>query len=212
MDSYKITFQSWDKIAERYEEKFMNLDLYNDTYDLFCRLIEKQNAKVFEIGCGPGNVTKYLLTKRPDLIIAGIDVSPNMIKLAKKNNPLANFEVMDCREIDKLSAKYDAVMCGFCLPYLSKNDCEKLIRDCSFLLNSGGIIYLSAIEGDYNASGYEADSSGQYSSYVYYHSEDHLTECFRKNNFELLSVERKSYMKTDEVISSHLILIARKPV
>jgi cyclopropane fatty-acyl-phospholipid synthase-like methyltransferase len=210
MDSYKITFQSWDKVAERYQEKFMDLDLYNDTYDLFWGLIKKPNARILEIGCGPGNITKYLLSKRPDLQIEGIDVSPNMIKLAKKNNPLAHFEVMDCREIDKLSDRYDAIMCGFCMPYLSKEDCEKLIRDCSVLLNKGGVMYLSAIEGDYGKSGYEADSSGQHKSYVYYHSENHLTECLRKNNFELTSLEHKNYVKTNGVSSVHIIFIGRK--
>src|SRR5688572_20967975 len=139
MNRYQTTFQTWNKIAGIYQDKFMDLDLYNDTYDAFCNLIGKPNAAIFEIGCGPGNITKYLLTKRPDFKIEAIDVAPNMIELAKENNPTADFNVMDCREIDTLTKTYDGIICGFCLPYLSKDDVAKLIQDSANLLSGGGI-------------------------------------------------------------------------
>ena len=64
MDHYKETFETWNKLASRYQEKFMDLDLYNETYDFICDSIIRPNAKILDIGCGPGNVTKYLLSKR----------------------------------------------------------------------------------------------------------------------------------------------------
>ncbi len=145
MDSYKITFQTWDKVAGKYQNKFMNMNLYDDTYDAFCNLIEKPNSKILEIGCGPGNITKYMLSKRPDFEVEAIDTSPNMIRLARDNNPTSNFRIMDCRQINTITEKFDAIMCGFCMPYLSKDDCAKLIKDSSFLLNNEGILYFSAI-------------------------------------------------------------------
>lgn len=187
----------------------MDLDLYNDTYDVFCKLIEKPNSKVFEIGCGPGNITKYLLSKRPDFKIDAIDVAPNMIQLAKYNNPSANFNSMDCREIGNITAKYDAVMCGFCMPYLSEKDCNKFIKDCNALLNANGIFYFSVIEGDYNTSGYELGSSGD-KAYVYYYSEDFFKKLLHQTNFELINLIRKNYTKSDKTTSTHLIFIANK--
>jgi trans-aconitate methyltransferase len=162
MDHYENTFQTWDKLASSYQDRFMDLDLYNDTYDLFCSLIEKQAASIFEIGCGPGNVTRYLLSKRPDFKIKATDVAPSMLALAKKNNPAIEVELMDCREIDKIAERVDGIMCGFCMPYLSKDDCLKLIKDCAGLLSSGGVLYFSTIEGDYNASDYETSGDGQH--------------------------------------------------
>ncbi|MCD6017365.1 MAG: methyltransferase family protein [Bacteroidetes bacterium] len=208
-DPYKITFTTWNKIAGIYQDKFMDLDLYNDTYDLFCERIVKRNPRILEIGCGPGNITRYLLSKRPDMNIEAIDIAPNMIELATKNNPAARFNVMDCREIDQLYGKFDAVICGFCMPYLSQKDCEKLIRDSAGLLNPEGILYLSTIEGNYEDSGYEAGSSGD-RSYVYYHNEEHLTRQLTENKFEVIDVIRKKYAKTPEIISTHLIFIACK--
>ena len=116
MDRYKETFETWNKIAALYQDKFMDLDLYNDTYDYICSSLDKANPKILEIGCGPGNITKYLLSKRPDFDVFGIDIAPNMIELAKMNNPTASFAIMDCRQIDELETKYEGIVCGFCYP------------------------------------------------------------------------------------------------
>jgi 2-polyprenyl-3-methyl-5-hydroxy-6-metoxy-1,4-benzoquinol methylase len=209
-DSYKITFETWDKVAAAYQENFMDLDLYDDTYDAFCGLIEKRNPGIFEIGCGPGNITKYILSKRPDFRIEAIDISPNMIKLAEENNPEVDAGVMDCREIGKLTATYDAIMCGFCLAYLAKADVAKLIKDCSDLLNRGGIIYLSTIEGSYDKSGYETGRDGQNKMFIYYYQADFLLEELQANHFEIIEQKRKSFSKKDGAIQTHLILIAKK--
>lgn len=169
MDSYQETFDTWNKVAALYEEKFMDLDFYNQTYDFICNTVVKQNARILDLGCGPGNITKYLLAQRPDFIIDGIDVAPKMIDLAKKNNPDANFYVMDSRSIAELKTKYDAIICGFCVPYLSEPDIQKLIIDVKGLLNEKGFFYLSFVEGDPEQSGFQIGSTGN-RVYFYYHT------------------------------------------
>lgn len=188
----------------------MDVDLYNDTYDIFCKLIEKHNARIFEIACGPGNITRYILSKRPDFKIQATDVAPNMIKLAKENIPTADFKIMDCREIDKVTEKFDGIMCGFCMPYLSKQDCAKLVKDCYSLLNDKGIFYFSVIEGDYSKSGFEHDSSGNHRTYVYYYSEEYLLNLLEENNFELLELKRKKYERANGSVSNDIIFIVEK--
>jgi len=161
-----------------------------------------------KLGGGPGNITRYLLSKRPDFHIQAIDVAPNMIKLAKDNNPGADFKVIDCREISTLEGNFDGIMCDFCMPYLSKEECGKLIQDCAALLNSDGILYFSTIEGDCNDSGFETSSNGQSSMFVCYHQEDYLREMLREHHFELAGILRKGYSKPDGTLSTHLIFIA----
>jgi cyclopropane fatty-acyl-phospholipid synthase-like methyltransferase len=187
----------------------MDLDLYNDSYDAFLDLVTQINASVLEIGCGPGNITKYLLTKRDDLKIMGIDISENMIELAKKNNPLAKFELMDCREIDKLNKKFDAIVCGFCIPYLSYNDCHKLISDCHNLLNDAGILYLSFLGGHYENSGYISGTNKE-RTYFYYHDPTTLEKTLKSNLFEIIKQMEKIYRKGDGANEVHTIFILKK--
>jgi len=210
MDAYQLTFQTWDKLAIQYQDKFMDLDLYNDTYDLFCECVTKRGAEILEIGCGPGNITKYILSKRPDVKFLGTDVSANMINLAQKNNPAASFKELDCRSVNELNQKFDGILCGFVVPYLSIADVKKLITDCSSLLNQGGIFYMSLIEGAYDESRMETSSDGKHNLFVYYYQEQQLLNMFRDNNFESISVIRKDYQKGAGSKSTHLIFIANK--
>lgn len=211
MDKYKETFETWNKIALQYEEKFMDMNLYNQTYDLICTSLPEPNSKILEIGCGPGNITKYLLSKRPDFDIFGIDIAPNMIKLAKKNNPKANFKVMDCREIDQLKTKLDAIVCGFCLPYLSQPDSVKLICDCSKLLNKSGLIYISFVEGDPSRSDFQTSGSG-HRSYFYYHELENLKIILLENKFDEIQTFKVNYKKSEHETETHTIVIAKKKV
>jgi SAM-dependent methyltransferase len=209
VDTYQETFDTWNKVAKSYQDKFMDLDLYDDTYDTFCDQLNIENAKILEIGCGPGNITKYLLNKRPDFRIEGIDISPNMIELAKANNPTADFKVMDCREIGKLQSKVDGIICGFCFPYLSKFDSSKLVKDCGNLLNDKGVLYISFVEGDYIKSGFQVTSSGD-RTYFYFHTLDSLTKELTNNNFETIKLLNKNHKKSIATEEVHTIIIARK--
>lgn len=211
MNSYKETFETWNKLALLYEDKFMNLDIYNNTYDLFCNLIIKEGAKLLDIGCGPGNITKYLLCKRPDFDILGIDIAANMIELAKKNNATARFAIMDSRQIDVIETKFDGIVCGFCLPYLSHNDSNKFFIDCYNLLHKDGFIYISFVEGNPQKSDFQISSSGD-RVYFYFYNLNDLKFVLTENNFEVLTTCFVEYKKTETEIELHTILIAKKKV
>ena len=202
MDKTKIAVDIFNKLAHSYQEKFMDVSLYHDSFDLFCDNIKRENAEVLELACGPGNITKYLLTKRPDLKILGIDLAPNMLELAKKNNRNSSFQLMDIGEINSLNKRFDAIMCGFALPYLSKEGAVKLIADAAQLLNANGVIYISTMEDEYSKSGWEKGSSGE-EMFMNYHEAEYLVGALEENGFEIIDLQR---LKQDKVVD--LVIIA----
>lgn len=205
------TIQTYDLSAQNYQDKFMQMDLYDDTYDRFCDLVKESAPSVLEIGTGPGNVTQYLLSRRPDFKIFGIDLAPQMIKLARLNNPQAEFEVMDCREIHKTERKFKGIMCAFCLPYLSKEDSREFISNISQLLEPEGVLYISTMEGDYAKSGYETTSfSGKNRVYVYYHQENFITGCLEESGFKIVDLQKKRYPEQDGSFLTDMIFITQK--
>lgn len=211
MDRYKETFETWNKVALLYQDKFMDLDLYNQSYDVICNSIIKDKAKILEIGCGPGNITKYLLAKRPDFDIYGIDIAPNMIELAKRNNPTANFSIMDCRQISTLKTKFDGIVAGFCLPYLSPAESAKLVADCKNLLHENGFIYLSFVEGDAGKSGFQVSSTGD-RTYFNYHNIDTLKTLFIDSEIEEIKISKVVYKKSSTEKEIHTILTGMKKI
>lgn len=209
MNRYKETFATWNKMAKLYEDKFMSLDLYNDTYDFICQSITKENAKILEIGCGPGNITRYLLSKRPDFKILGTDIAPKMIELAQQNNPTANFAVMDARQISEINDRFDGIIAGFCLPYLSPTECAELICTSNQLLANNGFIYLSFVEGNPSDSGFKANNNGD-RVYFQYHKLATLQSTLKANGFGDIEVFKVDYKKSDIGTDVHTIVTAYK--
>ena len=210
MDSYENNSITWNNLALAYQEQFMDLSLYDDTYDLFCELIKKKGPSIFEIGCGPGNITKYLLAKRPDFHVRAIDIAPNMVRLAQENNPEAHVSVMDCRNLSSLTALFDGIVIGFCIPYLSSKDCVLLIAECARLLSKNGILYLSIPEADADGSGFQAASDGSNKMYVSRYSEKFINGLLEQNNFKPIELIRKNYKKKDGTIEIHQVFLAGK--
>lgn len=208
MDAHNETAATWNKVASLYQDKFMQLDLYNESYNYVCELL-KEKSTVLDIGCGPGNITQYLLTKRPDLQIFGIDFAPSMIALASTNNPAADFAVMDCRRISELTQTFNAIFCGFCLPYLSTDECARLIADAADLLAENGFVYLSFVEGEATQSGFQVSSTGD-RMYFYYHSLQQMISLLSVNGFNALFTFKVEYQKSKTEIDTHTILIAER--
>ena len=199
----------FDKCADAYQDKFMDLDLYHESFDVFCNNIKKDNAHILDVACGPGNTTHYLLKRRPHLNISGIDLSPKMIALAQKNNPQAEFQIMDCRDISNLNKKYNGIICGFCLPYLSKEEAFEFIKNASKVLIINGLIYISTMEDDYSQSGFKTSSSGD-RMFIHYHQADYLTQALNDSGFKIIDLRRQVYPSQDDKPTIDLIIIAEK--
>ncbi|MCC3160064.1 methyltransferase domain-containing protein [Hymenobacter sp. 15J16-1T3B] len=210
MASLPATIAAFDAQAEAYQAYFMDLDLYDDTYERLCQLLEPVGARVLELGCGPGNVTRALLRRRPDLHLEATDLAPNMVRLAQANNPTAHCCVLDCRDLSTLKGPYQAVVAGFCLPYLAPADATQLLRDAHGLLAPGGLVYLSFIDDVPARSGYEASSNGQYRTFVHYHPAATIRAELAAAGFAVFEEFRKPYPRAGGQVDTHSIVLARK--
>ncbi|MDX2135718.1 MAG: class I SAM-dependent methyltransferase [Saprospiraceae bacterium] len=201
--------QIFNKHARWYQEQFMDVGLYHPSLDAFCAAIPKANAEVLELACGPGNLTRYVLEKRPDLRMLATDLAPNMLDLARENNPGAAFLLLDCRAIRSLGRRFDALLCGFALPYLSKAEVLQLVADAAAVLNPGGVFYLSAIEGDYEQSGSTTNSVGDTLD-VYFYDYAFLEQSLLDAGFDVVYAERKEYTDGKGVLVADWMVVGRK--
>lgn len=208
----EITVATFNKLAQRYQDKYMNLEDYDDTYALFCKHLNSPSARVLELACGPGNVTRALLQRLPDLQIIATDLAPQMVELARRNNPTAQCAVMDCREVGGQGKNFDALVCAFGLPYLSRAEAASLIADAVAVLNPGGLLYLSAMEAEESRSGWQTSSTGD-KVYIHYHDEAHLRAALNTHGFEIIDIRRKPGPAQSSMASSDLFILARlRPV
>jgi len=211
MNNKKTVTHIFSKYAKQYQDKYMNIAMYKTSLNVFCDAINNDTAEILELGCGPGNITQYLLSKNPNYNVFGIDLSESMIALARINNSNAKFETMDCRDISQLNLKYDAIMCGFCLPYLSKIETKKLIHDANDLLKPNGVMYISTMEDDYNKSGLQGPSSGGPDKiYIYYHHREYLTQMLNECSFNIIDLSDINNPDVNRPNGKDILIIAKK--
>jgi ubiquinone/menaquinone biosynthesis C-methylase UbiE len=211
MDTFEISVKRFNEFASEYADRFMNIDSYRKHFDKFCDLIESRKPIILELACGPANVTRYLKQKFLDSKILAVDLAPRMIDIARQMVHGVDFRVMDVRDIKSLNFKFDAIMCSFCLPFLSKSDTDKLISDCSEKLIKNGILYLSTMEGDESKAGFESTTfSGDSKVYFNYHLQQDLGKSLVKNGFSIDYNIRQDYYESDGSKTIDLIIIAKK--
>jgi cyclopropane fatty-acyl-phospholipid synthase-like methyltransferase len=209
MDAAQITKSTWNKVAQLYEQKFMHTHWYNESYDVLCTLVTEPMPKILDVGCGPGNISTYIIDRLPNAIIEGIDYAEEMIKLAANNIPSGKFRVLDIHHLDKLQDQYHAIIAGFCIPYLSFNACEQFISTAYNLLHNNGLLYLSFVEGEPHQSGFITGSTGD-STYFYYHQTTSLLPILSAHHFQLLHQFNIPYTKNDGSTDNHIVIICRK--
>lgn len=187
--------------AALYESRYMDVSDYAGVLDRFLAGLP-QGAAVLELACGPGNITRYLLDRRSDLRVLATDLAPPMLEHARKNVPEAEFRELDCRRIAQLGRTFHGIVCGFCLPYLTPEETERMVRDCADLLHPDGLLYLSALEGELSSAREIAPSSGKGEPvFVQFYPEKVLAAYLSAAGFGTVHTERTG---------EGLVMVARK--
>ncbi|MBI4726042.1 class I SAM-dependent methyltransferase [candidate division TA06 bacterium] len=121
----------WEKVAD-----------YKPESARFIKLINKHCPKakaILDIACGGGK-NDYYLKKR--FAVTGLDLSPQMIALAKKLNPQADYHLGDMRSFD-LGKKFDVVFFNDGIIYMrTKEDLLKALKNARRHLMPGGVMAL----------------------------------------------------------------------
>lgn len=111
---------------------------------------EHGNVKsVLDIGCGTGMHAKYLSER--GYSVTGIDRDTDMIRIAMKNAPKAEFIKADMRFFSA-KRKFDAILCVSCtINYNTKmEDVYRTLKNANSMLTEGGLIIIEI----YFGSGY----------------------------------------------------------
>ena len=209
MDTCQISVNTFDRFAERYAQKYLALDTYDDYYRQFCLHVSRQGANVLDVACGPGNVSAYLVRERPDLQVLGIDLAPSMVRLAQTHVLSASFLVHDCRHLADLGRVFDGIAYAFGLNYLNKEDAEQFFESLSKVLAPNGVLYLSTMSGPAEHSGLETSSSGD-QIYVYYRPKQEIEQLVQRAGLELVFLDEIASPANASKPTIDVVLVARR--
>ncbi len=92
----------FDKIAGHYDKRIFKSLLLNPVKRAVEFVNVKKNSKILDAGCGTGNLLKILETKDRALKLYGVDISKEMLKIARKK--LKNTKIK-LEAVEKISFK-----------------------------------------------------------------------------------------------------------
>jgi SAM-dependent methyltransferase len=94
-----------------------------------------------DAACGTGRHARRLLERGHDVL--GIDVTPEMLRLAAANVPGARFEEADLRAIPARDGEFGLVVCGLALAHLG--DLDAGVSEMARVLKPGGRLLISVL-------------------------------------------------------------------
>ena len=207
MDKTEKTIIAYDKIAGIYAYKFMNFEIYIKRIKEFIKFLDSED-NILDLGCGPGNAGKQLTLSGKDISVTGIDLSEEMIKIAKLNVPDATFYCQDIRTINFNEESFDAIILSFCIVHLSDDEMVELIEKVSGYLKENGKLYLSFLEG--RKKGFETTSFSKEAIFF----NDYLTEevelILDNNGIEILKITKQDYPEPDGIFTTDVFIFAEK--
>ncbi|KOX16112.1 methyltransferase [Nocardiopsis sp. NRRL B-16309] len=137
---------AYDHIGEHYDEAFPHKDVQvKSTLGLIDRL--PAGARVLDVGCGTGLPTARRLTDA-GLSVTGVDISPVMLDIARRNVPEAAFLHRDIVDLDPAEGTYDAVVAYFALLHLPRAIVPRALAVLRSVIVPGGWFTLSMVEAD----------------------------------------------------------------
>ena len=145
------TRDSYDTVATSYAEIVRDL-LERAPYELaalalFADLVRTGGGgPIADVGCGPGRITALLRRHGADAF--GIDLSPAMIEIARRENPGVRFEVGSMTELDLPDASVGGLLAWYSLIHIPDDEVGRVLAHFHRALRPRGLLMLGFHVGD----------------------------------------------------------------
>ncbi|MFL6126278.1 class I SAM-dependent DNA methyltransferase [Actinophytocola sp.] len=142
------TRTSYDTVATSYAD-LVRTALARDAYlraalTLFADLVD--GGPVADIGCGPGHVTAHLRGLGVDAF--GVDLSPAMVEVARRDHPGLRFEVGSMTTLDLPDASLAGLLAWWSLIHVPNEEVPTVFGHFRRVLRPGGPVLLGFHVGD----------------------------------------------------------------
>lgn len=206
VDTNKVAVSTYNKIAQIYTNKYFN-DLSDAPFiDKFISLLP-QNSHILDIGSGPGTFTKYLYEK--GFAIEGVDLSEEMIKIAKEKVPNAKFRLMDMRALNFPDTSFEGLLVAYSLIHIPTPDILNTLKGFMKILRPGGIVLFITQKGEPDQVVEEPFKPGEKMFFNFF-TKNRLSDLLHTAGFEIIYQEEQSTKDSDSMSDVIIYTIARK--
>ncbi|CUU60955.1 Methyltransferase domain-containing protein [Parafrankia irregularis] len=141
---------AYDGVAEVYAELFADLldrqPLERALLSAFADLVRPLPGPVADLGCGPGHVTAHLHGLGLDVF--GVDLSPEMVALARSTHPGLRFDVGTMTALNLPDRTLGGALCRYSLIHTPPADLPAALAEVHRVLAPGGHLLLGFLATD----------------------------------------------------------------
>ena len=140
---------SYDRVAEPFAAEFYGelarKPFDRDVLDQFAESVRGRGL-VCEIGCGPGQIARYLRDR--GVPVCGLDLSQEMVNVARRLNPDIPFERGDMLALDMPDASLAGIVSFYAIIHLRREDAARALEGMHRVLEPGGRLLVSFHGGE----------------------------------------------------------------
>ncbi len=141
---FSTTKKTYENAASDYADKNSDSHIMAKQRNEFKELLPK--GRILDVGCGTGRDARWFSENGYD--VTGVDYSANMLKIARKEAPKADFLKKDMRNLGFDRDSFDGIWCVGSLHHVDNPDAKFILLELNLFLRRGGIIYVSVKEGE----------------------------------------------------------------
>ena len=144
-DIKEKSFKRFNEWSKKYDKSVLQRLVFRRSHDMFMENIvkDKRAFKILDIGCGTGEFALKLKEKRQDVYFAGVDISTEMISVAKKkfnSDGRVEFHVSDAEHIPYGDNTFDYITCSHSFHHYPNK--RKVIREMFRVLKDDGKVMI----------------------------------------------------------------------
>lgn len=134
--------------ADRLADALDHMPIDRAVLGLFGDLVRDAGVgvEVGDVGCGTGRLEPFLAAR--GLTPHGVDLSPEMVRLARRDHPEFGYEVADVRALPFADASLAGVVCWYSLMYLAPADRPVAFAELARVVKPGGYFATGFKAGD----------------------------------------------------------------
>ncbi|RKS08985.1 methyltransferase family protein [Nocardiopsis sp. Huas11] len=140
----------YDAFAATYTDRFRDaldaMPMDRAMLGMFAELVRSEGGQVADLGCGSGRVTAYL--RDLGLPVFGIDLSPAMVELARREHPGLRFEVGSILDLDLPDGSVGGALAYYSIIHMPPEHLPGAFAEFHRVLAPGGHLMLAFQVGD----------------------------------------------------------------
>lgn len=140
----------YNKTAKTYAEKYFHELDHKHLDGILLKAFVAENldkGPLIDLGCGPGQTTQFLFGNGFTNTL-GIDISPEMISVAKQANPHLTFEVADILNLKYQANSFGSAIAFYSLVHFDYDQVRRALKEINRVLLDKGEFLFSFHIGD----------------------------------------------------------------